>query len=206
MAVACNLVTLNVTAPTNCQVRWGVLSLPPISNRLNQLPPQGLEHHQFREHAILFNSAVIRASLPPYLIIPDLSIYDLCLIFAIDYTSHVRFLRFYSSANIQRRHSFSLLASIAIWNKNKVIVGLSILVWGINGSFLVQGESLSSHSRTNCNSVKTWFVSRPRPGEEKHQSQSILDFLSLSTRRSALHGWRTEASAVYLTSGPIWQT
>lgn len=100
MAVACNLVTLNVTAPTNCQVRSDVLSLPPISNRLNQLPPQGLEHHQFREHPILLNSVAMRASLLPYLIIPDLSIHDLCPIFAIDYTSHVSFLRLYSSANI----------------------------------------------------------------------------------------------------------
>ena len=56
MAVTCNLVTLNVTAPTNCQVRSVPRLYLPISNRLNRLPTQGLEHHQFREHAILFNS------------------------------------------------------------------------------------------------------------------------------------------------------
>lgn len=89
----------------------------------------------------------MRASpLPSYLIIiPDPGIHDLCLIFAIDYTSHVGFLPLYSSANIQRRRLFYLLASIAVWNKNKVIVGLATIVWGINGSFMVQGESLSTH-------------------------------------------------------------
>jgi len=89
----------------------------------------------------------MRASpLPSYLIIiPDPGIHDLCLIFVIDYTSHVGFLPLYSSANIQRRRLFYLLASIAVWNKNKVIVGLATIVWGINGSFMVQGESLSTH-------------------------------------------------------------
>lgn len=89
----------------------------------------------------------MRASLvPSYIIdITDLSIPDLCFIFAIDYTSYVSFLRLCSSANVQRSRSFSVLASIAVWNKNKVIVGLATIVWGINGSFTVVGESLSTH-------------------------------------------------------------
>jgi len=85
--------------------------------------------------------------VPSYLIvITDPGIPDLCLIFAIDYTPYVSFLRLCSSANVQRRRSFSLLASIAVWDKNKVVVGLATIVWGINGSFLVFGESLSTHS------------------------------------------------------------
>jgi len=64
MAVICNLTTLNLTAPTNCQVRSVPCVYLPISNRLNQLP-QGLEHHQFREHAILLFTSVPDESEPP---------------------------------------------------------------------------------------------------------------------------------------------
>jgi len=72
MAVICNLTTLNLTAPTNCQVL----------NTIN------------------FILAYMTFALSSLLII---------------------------------------LRIIAVWNKNKVIVGLAASVWGINGSFMVQG-------------------------------------------------------------------
>jgi hypothetical protein len=35
-----------------------------------------------------------------------------------------------------------VVASIAIWNRNKLAVGISLGVWGCNVAFLVQGRPL----------------------------------------------------------------
>ena len=35
-----------------------------------------------------------------------------------------------------------VVASIAIWNREKLVVGISLGVWGCNAAFLVQGKPL----------------------------------------------------------------
>jgi len=40
-------------------------------------------------------------------------------------------------------HSLGL-SSIAVWQKNKFVMGLAIGVWLINASFLIEGKALSS--------------------------------------------------------------
>jgi hypothetical protein len=33
------------------------------------------------------------------------------------------------------------VGSIAIWNRNKVVIAISFIVWGTNVAFLIQGKS-----------------------------------------------------------------
>jgi hypothetical protein len=70
-----------------------------------------------------------------------------------------------SSANYYMRGSLACLTSIAIWNRNKVIVGLSAIVWVTNGTFLIQGKSLSTHHVDELKSWNTWLIARLLSGE-----------------------------------------
>ena len=36
------------------------------------------------------------------------------------------------------------IASVAIWNRNKIVMGAAIIVWCVNVGFLIQGKSLLS--------------------------------------------------------------
>jgi hypothetical protein len=66
-------------------------------------------------------------------------------LFAIDCSPHVRLhLRFHIAASF-RNQVLIHAASIAIWNRNKVIVTLAITVWGISAAFHVQSKPLPPH-------------------------------------------------------------
>ena len=72
--------------------------------------------------------------------IPDIFVLYLCLLFSTDYATHVRPPLF---GHLPEDALIGPSTSIAIWNMNKVIVGLTAMVWVANASFLVQGKSLS---------------------------------------------------------------
>ena len=96
--------------------------------------------------------------------ISDLFIYELCFLFAVDYTSHVSFICFHSSDTLPRRRSWR--ASVAVWNRNKYIVGLATIVWGVNTSLQVQGESLFTRAADALKPWQTWLVTRCYSGEQ----------------------------------------
>jgi len=164
MTVIINLVTLNLTTKMNCQVCQALeaIALYPVSTVMT---PQGLDHHKLREYTI-----------PPYTSVPDdseccnilsykfsdLFIHELCLIFPFNCTSHVSFICSHSSDTLLRR---SWHASVAVWNTNKGIVGLVTIVWGINASLSIQGESLSTRAAHSLKPCQTWLVNRYRSGE-----------------------------------------
>ena len=65
--------------------------------------------------------------------------------FVIDRSSHVCAHLSFRSMIISLHQVLMEAASIAIWNKNKIAVGLAIGTWGINIPFLIQGMSCSFH-------------------------------------------------------------
>jgi hypothetical protein len=128
----------------------------------------GLAHHQFREHTILlFTSFPCENKLRDCTFLsyyfPDLWIHDLRLLFAINYTSHVSF--FHLSAIFQRSHSWVWPASIAIWNKNKVIVSFATIIWVANISFIIYGKRLSTCPGGELKPSQTWIVTRYHSGK-----------------------------------------
>ena len=62
--------------------------------------------------------------------------------FPIDYSSHVRLHLQLHVMTIFRNQVLINTASIAIWNKNKVVVTLAIIVWGISFVSHVQSKAL----------------------------------------------------------------
>lgn len=64
------------------------------------------------------------------------------------------------------RCSWANPARIAIWNWNKGIVGLTIILMGINISFLIHGKSLSTHPADEVEPSQTWFITRYHSSEE----------------------------------------
>jgi hypothetical protein len=58
------------------------------------------------------------------------------------------------------------VASIAIWNRNKVVVALTFIVWGISIGFHLQSKSLfltpSVEDLETWNPIQTWFGNRCR--------------------------------------------
>ena len=90
------------------------------------------------------------------------------------------FLRILYSAIFYMSGSWACLISIAIWNKNKVVVGLAAFVWVANGSFLVYGMSLSTDHADELKRHKTWLITRLHSGEE-----SISKYLNVRTYLSA---------------------
>ena len=92
----------------------------------------------------------------------------------------------------------SLASSVAIWNKNRVVVGISFGIWVINIAFLIQGEP------------KNFSFCRPvdRESYNNLRSQASLGYESIQRFvisgidiifSSALHG-QSEQCALYLTS------
>ena len=59
--------------------------------------------------------------------------------FAIDRTSHVSLLRFGMTA-ISPKYVLIEPSSLAIWNRNKVIVCMAVSVWTVNLALLLAGE------------------------------------------------------------------
>jgi hypothetical protein len=69
-------------------------------------------------------------------------LYVLGHLFVIDRSSCVcRHLNFRSTA-VSRNQAFIGAASIAIWNKNKIVMSMAIGTWGINVALLIQGKWL----------------------------------------------------------------
>ena len=59
--------------------------------------------------------------------------------FAIDRASHVSFLLF-GAATISPRYTLIEFYSFAVWNRNKIILGVASGVWGVNLACLLAGE------------------------------------------------------------------
>ena len=57
------------------------------------------------------------------------------------------------------------IASIAIWNRNKVVMAAAIGVWCVNLGFLIQGRSLLSFPAVTWDTILTWFGNSCRGGE-----------------------------------------
>ena len=55
-------------------------------------------------------------------------------------------------------------ASIAIWNRNKVVVTLSIIVWGISTGFHIRSKPVYLCKQSGI-SFKLGLVNRCRPGK-----------------------------------------
>jgi hypothetical protein len=70
--------------------------------------------------------------------------------FTIDRASHVSFLRF-GTTTISPKYVLIEPYSFAIWNSNKVIVGIAAGVWGVNLAFLLTGEFTPARSSVNAN-------------------------------------------------------
>jgi hypothetical protein len=67
-------------------------------------------------------------------------------------------------------------ASVAIWDGHMVVVAIATTIWGINGVFLIQGQSLSPALQM-ISSILIWFFIRHRTGRET--IAGILDFPGL---------------------------
>jgi hypothetical protein len=39
------------------------------------------------------------------------------------------------------------VVSIAIWNRNRLVMAISLIVWGINVAFLIQGKSFTTYEQ-----------------------------------------------------------
>jgi hypothetical protein len=37
--------------------------------------------------------------------------------------------------------------SIAIWNRNRLVMAMSLIVWGTNVAFLIQGKSFTTYEQ-----------------------------------------------------------
>ena len=62
--------------------------------------------------------------------------------FAIECTSHVRLCLQFQVTKIFQKQALIGFASIAIWNRNKVVVTLAITVWGISVVSHIQSKHL----------------------------------------------------------------
>jgi hypothetical protein len=60
-------------------------------------------------------------------------------LYSIDCSSSVR-LQYFRNTTIPRDQVLIEAPSIAIWNRQKVVVAVAISVWGIDVAFLIQGE------------------------------------------------------------------
>jgi hypothetical protein len=63
------------------------------------------------------------------------------------------------------RRDVHWFVSIAIWNRNKVILALVTIVWGIDVSLLVHGKSLSSRTTEELKLSQKWLLIRYHQGE-----------------------------------------
>ncbi len=99
-------------------------------------------------------------------IFPDLCIPGVCLLFAIDNTPHVGFLSLHSSAIFQKRCSWAWPASVAFWNRNKVVVALSAILWSVNVSLLIYGKSLSTRPADELKLSQPWILTRCHSGKQ----------------------------------------
>jgi hypothetical protein len=77
-------------------------------------------------------------------------------------------------------------ASIAIWNKNKIIIVLTIGIWVVYLGFIVAGGSSSSPLQTNGSHLQMWFRISYLAGE--NWTQISFDLFCSTVRSSALHG------------------
>ncbi len=84
-------------------------------------------------------AASYERALPPDLLFLDFFLPESGLGFAIDCNSHVGFQCFCVTAIFQE-YMLMALSSIAIWNRNKVIMAFTAVVWITNVSFQIRGE------------------------------------------------------------------
>ena len=81
----------------------------------------------------------------PYVAEPFLPVYGIR--FAINCPSHVCLYLYFRAATTSLVEALIMVVSIAIWNRKKLAVWISLGVWGCNVAFLIQGKSLLC----NCN-------------------------------------------------------
>ena len=116
---------------------------------------------------------------------PFLSVYSSC--FAFNRPSHVCLYLYFRAAATSPDEALIVVASIAIWNRNKLAVRISLGVWGCNVAFLVQGKLLLfNRSGISC---LTQFGNLP--GAARVSSILIIfGFVGLSDGSFALDGYQ----------------
>jgi hypothetical protein len=116
---------------------------------------QGLDSHSIREHNLKPHLKAIL--LTPSHLFLDLRLLFSCCSVVLGRASHVRPLL---GIPANRRSCGLRGPSIAIWNKNKVIMASAAIIWGTNVLFLIRGE----HTYTQWDSILI-FDTRYQQGE-----------------------------------------
>ena len=129
---------MDVATPINCQV--GTFYICPITWALTCYNLKVLDLFCNREHPFLPLSSIRKCSSPYLFLDSFLRVCDNR--FAIDCSSHVRLhLQLHTAAIFRNHVLIDTAISIAIWNKNRVVVILAIAVWGATIAFHLLSKS-----------------------------------------------------------------
>jgi len=99
----------------------------------------------------------------PYVAEPFLPVYGIR--FAINCPSHVCLYLYFRATTTSLVEALIMVVSIAIWNRKKLAVWISLGVWGCNVAFLIQGKSLLCNCNRSGNPCLTRFGTRCCAGE-----------------------------------------
>jgi len=132
---------MDTTTKINCQVgdvfRADCVMLGPDQSRF-----QGRDFFRNREHRHQFVSIPKK---PWGYLLPSVSLFAEPFLpvygsrFVIDCPSHVCLYVHFRAESTSLDEALIVVASIAIWNRKKLAVGISLGVWGCNVAFLIQG-------------------------------------------------------------------
>lgn len=163
MGVILTFVGMDVTTPIDCQVSTVFYIASHLSSNWSQFKLWYLFAAVGTLSRALLSEIRALTSLSSCFLDFFLPVCD--LLFAIDSSSHVRLHLQFHKAAILRILVLIDAASIAIWNRNKVVVTLSITVLGISVAFHLQSKSLLPFPQKTWNFIQTWFGNRYRTGE-----------------------------------------
>jgi len=85
-------------------------------------------------------------------------LFDDVRLFTIDCASHVRLLSHFHETTIFPDQTFIVIASIAIWNKNKVATAMAISLWTAHVAFFIYCKLLLPCYTGYRALTRTWFV------------------------------------------------
>jgi len=118
----------------------------------------------------------------------DIFVYLFGLCFVVNRYSYVRLRPLPHSTIISSNLALIEPASVAIWNRHKVAVGMAIGTWGIYLMFLIQGMSFTLHPTAgHVYSCKGVFLTGAARVRDKSQLFWILSPQLI--RSCALNGW-----------------
>ena len=135
------LINFSVKSEINCQV--GAVFCIWFLRALTGQQFQGLGHNRLGEHPP-------PRDLYERVVCPDILFLDcfcpgwLWLEFDIDHASHVSFYACIHAATSFPKYVLMELSSFAIWDRNKIVLGISAVIWLINFGFQLAGKLPSS--------------------------------------------------------------